>query len=34
MSNCVTIAGGLALSKDLGRESGPGKANWMVASYP
>ncbi|ESU09770.1 hypothetical protein FGSG_03447 [Fusarium graminearum PH-1] len=34
VSNAVTIAGGLALSKDLGRESGPGKANWMVASYP
>ncbi|KAF5974710.1 aminotriazole resistance [Fusarium coicis] len=32
MSNCTTIVGGLALSKDLGRESGPGKANWMVAS--
>ncbi|WZH49955.1 major facilitator superfamily domain-containing protein [Fusarium acuminatum] len=34
ISNSVTIAGGLALSKDLGRETGPGQANWMVASYP
>ncbi|SCV47136.1 related to aminotriazole resistance protein [Fusarium fujikuroi] len=34
MSNCITIVGGLPLSKDLGRESGPGKANWMAASYP
>ncbi|KAF5664738.1 aminotriazole resistance [Fusarium heterosporum] len=34
ISNAVTIVGGLALSKDLGRETGPGQANWMVASYP
>ncbi|KAK9775850.1 putative Major facilitator superfamily-domain-containing protein [Seiridium cardinale] len=31
ISNCVTIAGGLAISEDLGR---PDKANWMPASYP
>ncbi|RYP12432.1 hypothetical protein DL765_007331 [Monosporascus sp. GIB2] len=34
ISNFVTFAGGLAFSKDLGREAGPGLANWMPASYP
>lgn len=33
-SNFVTFAGGLALSKDLGHDSGPGAANWMAAAYP
>ncbi|KAF4965395.1 hypothetical protein FSARC_6809 [Fusarium sarcochroum] len=34
ISNAVTIAGGLALSADLGRQPGPGQSNWMVAAYP
>ncbi|KAF5022718.1 hypothetical protein F66182_5266 [Fusarium sp. NRRL 66182] len=33
-SNAATIAGGLVLSRELGRDAGPGQANWMVASYP
>ncbi|KAK7211698.1 hypothetical protein V2G26_018876 [Clonostachys chloroleuca] len=31
--NFITIAGGLTLSVDLGREPGAGQANWMAASY-
>ncbi|KAH8646689.1 major facilitator superfamily-domain-containing protein [Xylariales sp. PMI_506] len=35
ISNFVTIAGGLALSADLGRDAdGAGQANWMAAAYP
>ncbi|KAF4432645.1 hypothetical protein F53441_13815 [Fusarium austroafricanum] len=34
ISNFVTISGGLALSEELGRETGAGKANWMFAAYP
>lgn len=33
MSVFSTIAGGLALSKDLGREVSAGQANWMAASF-
>ncbi|KAK3185628.1 hypothetical protein K4F52_005493 [Lecanicillium sp. MT-2017a] len=33
MSNIVTVTGGLALSKTLGRDAGAGKANWMAASF-
>lgn len=32
-ANFVTLAGGLAFSKKLGRDVGPGEANWMPAAY-
>ncbi|KKY37126.1 putative efflux pump antibiotic resistance protein [Diaporthe ampelina] len=32
-ANFVTLAGGLAFSRKLGREVGPGEANWMPAAY-
>ncbi|PWI66611.1 hypothetical protein PCL_05024 [Purpureocillium lilacinum] len=32
-SNFITISAGLSLSKLLGRDVGPGQANWMAASY-
>ncbi|KAI3394026.1 hypothetical protein diail_3290 [Diaporthe ilicicola] len=32
-ANFVTLAGGLAFSKELGRDAGPGEANWMPAAY-
>lgn len=32
-ANFVTLAGGLAISKKLGRDVGPGEANWMPAAY-
>ncbi|KUI72122.1 hypothetical protein VM1G_07634 [Cytospora mali] len=32
-ANFVTLSGGLAFSKKLGRDVGPGEANWMPASY-
>lgn len=34
ISNFLTLSGGLTLTHALGRETGPGKANWMAASYP
>ncbi|EOO02160.1 putative efflux pump antibiotic resistance protein [Phaeoacremonium minimum UCRPA7] len=34
ISNFVTFAGGFKLSQLLGRNVGPGQANWMAASYP
>ncbi|POS68553.1 hypothetical protein DHEL01_v213053 [Diaporthe helianthi] len=34
ISNFVTFAGGLALTKELGKENGSGHTNWMAASYP
>lgn len=34
ISNFVTFSGGLTISEDLGRKSGPGQANWMPSSYP
>ncbi|POS71892.1 hypothetical protein DHEL01_v209711 [Diaporthe helianthi] len=32
-ANFVTLAGGLAFSRKLGRDVGPGEANWMPAAY-
>lgn len=32
-ANFVMLAGGLAFSKRLGRDVGPGEANWMPAAY-
>ena len=34
ISNIVSIAGGLAIGNALGVTPGPGKANWIAASYP
>ncbi|KAH8812257.1 major facilitator superfamily domain-containing protein [Xylogone sp. PMI_703] len=34
ISNMVGLAAGLEISKLLGAETGPGKANWIAASYP
>lgn len=34
VSNIVGITGGLAISKSLDVAAGPGKANWIAASYP
>ncbi|KAM3523084.1 hypothetical protein MY4038_008340 [Beauveria bassiana] len=33
ISNFITLSGGITLTHALGRETGPGKANWMAASY-
>lgn len=33
ISNFVTIAAGTTFTRDFGRKSGPGQANWMPASY-
>ncbi|KAK8100866.1 major facilitator superfamily-domain-containing protein [Apiospora kogelbergensis] len=33
VSNFVTIAAGTTFTRDFGRKSGPGQANWMPASY-
>ncbi|KAK6834585.1 MFS general substrate transporter [Apiospora arundinis] len=33
ISNFVTIAAGTAFTRDFGRKSGPGQANWMPASF-
>ncbi|KAJ6781893.1 hypothetical protein PWT90_08562 [Aphanocladium album] len=33
ISNFLTLSGGITLTHALGRETGPGKANWMAASY-
>ncbi|KAJ0109404.1 efflux pump antibiotic resistance protein [Diaporthe amygdali] len=32
-ANFVTLVGGLSFSKSLGRDVGPGEANWMPAAY-
>lgn len=29
----ATVAAGFKLSSELGREPGPGQANWMAAAY-
>ncbi|RDW65979.1 hypothetical protein BP6252_09614 [Coleophoma cylindrospora] len=34
LSNITSMSGGLAISKSLGIDTGPGKANWIAASYP
>ena len=34
ISNIIGLAGGLAIGKDLGVVAGPGRANWVAASYP
>ncbi|KAF7561808.1 hypothetical protein G7046_g2350 [Stylonectria norvegica] len=34
ISQSTTVLGGFALSKALGQEIGPGKSNWMAASFP
>ncbi|OAA73004.1 Major facilitator superfamily domain, general substrate transporter [Akanthomyces lecanii RCEF 1005] len=33
ISNFLTLSGGITLTHALGQETGPGKANWMAASY-
>ncbi|KAH8811053.1 major facilitator superfamily [Xylogone sp. PMI_703] len=34
ISNMIGLAAGLEISKILGAPTGPGKANWVAASYP
>ncbi|RFU26450.1 hypothetical protein B7463_g9879, partial [Scytalidium lignicola] len=34
ISNIIGLAAGLEISKLLGVETGPGRANWVAASYP
>lgn len=34
ISNIIGLAAGLEIGKQLGIETGPGKANWIAASYP
>ncbi|CAI4218959.1 unnamed protein product [Parascedosporium putredinis] len=33
ISNFTTVAGGFEFSEKLGREAGPGQANWLAAAY-
>lgn len=33
ISNALSIVGGLGITQSLGLETGPGKANWVAASY-
>jgi hypothetical protein len=34
ISNIIGISAGFDISKELGVMTGPGKANWVAASYP